>query len=104
MFTYEMRPSLIAAVSVPDTAGDCPRSWPGWTVVDGLLLSRRILRSGLPVDHGVGERLELVAAQVSVQAGAGAAGVVERQLTRDLERSGLGDPDQRPVERAARER
>ena len=60
--------------------------------------------SRLPVDDGVGEGLELLAAERAVEAGARAARVVERDLARALERAGLGDADERAVERPAGER
>src|SRR5829696_540755 len=60
-----------------------------------------ITRSRLPVDDGVGQGLELVAAHVAVEAVARTARVVERHLAGGLERACLGHPDERAVERAA---
>src|SRR5690349_24792846 len=64
----------------------------------------RRITSRLPVDDGVGEGLELVAPQMAVEARSRAAGVVERDLTRRLERAGLGDAHERAVEGAAGQR
>src|SRR3954470_246166 len=63
-----------------------------------------ITRSRLPVHDGAGQRLELLAARVPIEAGARTARVLERELPRDLERPGFGNPDQRTVERAAGQR
>src|SRR3954471_12527357 len=76
------------------TSGVCPRGWPKGTAA----------ASRFPVHDGVGEGLELVAAHVPVEAGAGASCVVERELAGRLQRAGLGDADQGTVERPTGER
>ena len=51
----------------------------------------------MPVDDEVGQRLELVAVELAVEAGSRAAGVVERHRARASERGRARDPDEGAV-------
>src|SRR6266536_5721769 len=82
MFTYEMRPNRRNCSAFSSEVG--------FTDVSP---------SRVTMNHQMREGLELLAAQLAVQARAGLPRVLERDLARAFERAGRGDADERSLER-----